>query len=101
MLQIYGTFKPTLLNPIDRGWYNEGCRLIAEMTRSLPAPKANIEMSVCNCRSGKTKCTSGNCTCQRNGLKCSEMCRCKDCENTEEFAMAIGVADDESDELMN
>ena len=28
------------------------------------------------------------------------MCRCKDCENTEEFAMAIGVADDESDELM-
>ena len=87
-------FDPDPLDPLDSGWYMEGNRLMAIMTCNLPAPEASIDLSVCNCKSGKTKCTSGNCRCHKNGLKYTDMCNCKDFENTDEFIATIDIDSD-------
>ena len=35
---------------------------------------------MCGCKAGfKTQ----RCKCKKNGLKCSEICKCQDCENLE------------------
>ena len=35
---------------------------------------------MCGCKAGfKTQ----RCKCEKNGLKCSEICKCQDCENLE------------------
>ena len=31
----------------------------------------------------KTKCTKGKCGCSTNGLKCTDLCKCIDCENVQ------------------
>ena len=86
-------FNPELPDPKDHGWsLIDGC-LVADTTAELPAPMATIEMSVCKCASGKTKCLSGNCKCHKNGVKCSDMCKCKNCENTDELSIVNGDDD--------
>lgn len=54
-------------------------RLVAVMTDQLPAPKFSIEMNSCNCK--KTQCVGNRCSCSRNGLRCTELCKCVGCEN--------------------
>ena len=41
---------------------------------------AREDKNYCNCE--KIKCNKLYCTCYRNGLGCSERCRCRDCLNT-------------------
>ena len=35
---------------------------------------------MCGCNVG---CKTQRCKCKKNGLKCSEICKCQDCENVE------------------
>ena len=49
------------------------------MTDQLLALEATIEMSLCRCQ--KPKCNSQGCVCRENGLACTEICGCVDCEN--------------------
>ena len=49
------------------------------MTDQLLALEATIEMSLCRCQ--KPKCNSQRCVCRENGLACTELCGCVDCEN--------------------
>ena len=52
------------------------------MTDDLPGHTGLIELSMCSCKTG---CSSGRCTCKKNNLLCTEMCKCSDtCENSEE-----------------
>lgn len=41
-------------------------------------PEAILELLACTCP--KT-CTITHCICLQNGLKCTDMCRVKDCDN--------------------
>jgi hypothetical protein len=69
----------------------------------LPAPSAVLELLSCHC---KSVCDS-DCPCVINGLKCSEMCRLKECsnstaledldENTQIFNSAGDIYSDEED----
>ena len=53
----------------------------AVVTKLPPAPESIIELTVCGC---KTCCNSNRCKCLKNGrLKCTEMCKCENCENVE------------------
>ena len=50
----------------------------AVMTTLPPAPESIIHLTVCH---WKTECVTMRCKCRKNGLKCSEMCQCLECEN--------------------
>ena len=85
--------NPDLPNPVEFGWALEEKQLAAKMTDELPAPEATIELSVCSC--SKTKCVSGRCKCHKNNLKCSDMCKCQNCENTVEFVSCTEINPDD------
>ena len=48
------------------------------MTTLPPASESMIHLTVCHC---KTKCITISGKCRKNGLKCSEICQCLECEN--------------------
>ena len=52
------------------------------MTDNLPAPIGLIELGVCNCESG---CASKWCRCLKNNLVFTDMCKCQNCENADDF----------------
>eukprot|EP00795_Rhopilema_esculentum_P008785 gene8785-14815_t len=56
----------------------------------LPAPQSVLELIKCGCK-GRCKGRE-NCSCLKNGLSCTELCKCADCENIKDFA-----ADEETD----
>ena len=43
-----------------------------------PALDAVLPFLSCDC---KKKCVQEKCSCMQNGLKCTDLCRLKDCEN--------------------
>ena len=54
------------------------------MTDQLPALEATIEMSLCRlslCSCQKLKWNSQGCVYRQNGLVCTKICDCTDCEN--------------------
>ena len=69
-----------LPSPENYGWDKENACLVPIMTDSLPAPLALIELNLCGCKT----CSTNRCQCRKNGFTCTDMCKCTDCENTEE-----------------
>ena len=84
--------RPCLPNPEIYGWEATDCGLSAVMTDALPAPKV-IEMTICRC---KSNCQTKRCMCNKNDLKCSEMCLCVDCQNDDQYESPTDS--DDSDE---
>ena len=64
------------------------------MTQNLPAPIAIIEMSSCSCKTG---CSTNRCSCRKNGLVCTDLCKCKECQNFESVDDFINVRDENDD----
>ena len=73
--------------PEGFGWEKIEDSLQPIMNDNLPAPIALIELSMCGC---KTVCTTNRCKCRKNGLPCTDMCKCLNCKND-------GTEDDDSD----
>ena len=75
--------SPTLPDPVLYGWKlkSTGDMYEAVTTTLLPAPESIIHLSVCGCT---TKCITLRCKCRKNNLKCSDMCKCNECLNTEQ-----------------
>ena len=73
---------PNLPDPNNYGWKWDLNREIFDpvMTTNPPAPESTIELTACGCKTG---CKSDRCRCRKNKFVCTEMCRCKECENTE------------------
>ena len=71
-----------LLDPQDYGWkWSSSPSWYETVTTQLPpAPESIIHLTMCGCNAG---CKTKRCKCKKNGLKCSEMCKCQDCENVE------------------
>ena len=52
-----------------------------------PAPSAVLELIKCRCRHS---CNSANCSCLKNSLSCTALCKCTKCSNaSKEFDVAI------------
>lgn len=69
-----------------------------------PAPAALLELVTCACTG---KCSTGHCTCKRNGLACTDACQCsEECDNPHNSVWEDvgkddedGNEDDEEDEV--
>ena len=69
---------PEIPSPLGCGWCTEDGRLAIDWMGGLPAPKAVLELLSCQCsRSFKLP----SCFCMANGLKCTDLCRLRDCNN--------------------
>ena len=92
----YTTNCPTLLPIEENGWSaKEGSRLyVPTRCLILPAPRAVIELTKCGCKAG----CKGWCSCCKNGLPCTPLCKCygADCGNM--IAKNIDVDDEVDDE---
>ena len=73
--------------PEGFGWERIEDSLQPIMNDNLPAPIALIELSMCGC---KTVCTTNRFKCRKNGLPCTDMCKCLNCKKD-------GTEDDDSD----
>jgi hypothetical protein len=71
-----------MLSPLGMGWklggQNEENELEIDWMDGQPAPKAVLDLLACNC---STSCKLNNCSCKKNGLKCTKMCKKKNCKN--------------------
>ena len=87
---------PSLPDPEEYGWkWNDGIQLYdAVMTTLPPAPENIIELTMCNCKTGYK---TNRCKCRKiSNLKCTELCKCDSCENTD--SDLINIDDHEIDE---
>ena len=66
------------------------------MTTLPPALKSISSLSLCRC---KTKCESLQCVCRKNGLICSEMCFCENCESKDNASLSEFDSEDEYDDI--
>ena len=77
----YISVRP-VLPPIEQNGWNLADGLYTPvMCLSLPAPKAVIELVKCGCKTGG--CVE-NCSCWRNKVPCTPMCKCNPdlCDNS-------------------
>lgn len=92
----YTTNCPTLLPIEDNGWSEkEGSGLYVPIRCIiLPAPRAVIELTKCGCKAG----CKGRCSCCKNGLPCTPLCKCygADCGNL--IVKNVDVDDEVDDE---
>ena len=86
-----------LPDPTGFGWENSNGNLIPIMTDQLPAPVGLIELCMCSC---KGICDTARCSCHKNKLVCTEMCKCSnECINDgRDDAIEINVTDSEDEE---
>ena len=87
----YVTNCPKLPAIEENGWQlNQGVYMPVRCL-TMPAPRAVIELTKCACKAG----CSGRCSCCKNGLHCTPLCKCyaTDCTN-----MIQDVHEDEDDD---
>ena len=97
---------PQAPDPAENGWKIEsedGKDILAvDWMTVQPAPDAVLELLACTC---PKRCTIEDCVCLQNGLKCTDMCKVKDCDNqppsddtVDVAASLLDEADDDDDE---
>ena len=71
---------PDYLEPTLYGWALCENRFIPVTMDEMPAPLNLIELTMCGCE--KTKCESNRCRCKKHEFCCTDVCQCRNCENT-------------------
>ena len=69
---------PGVPRPNGYGWNFDSDRLVIDWMDGPTAPVAVLQLLSCNC---SRSCQQPNCLCLANGLKCTNICRLKDCNN--------------------
>ena len=85
------------LEPTSWGWTISESGMVPIMTDLPPAPESLLNVIRCNC---STDCSSGRCTCQKHGMKCSPACgQCHGsaCSNASPFVTNLDEEEDEPD----
>ena len=83
-------------NEYGWSWNDESSTYVPIMTTLPPAPESIISLSLCRC---KTNCESLRYVCRKNGLSCSEMCFCENCENEDNASLSEFDSEDEYDDI--
>jgi len=87
----YITAKPVLPALEHNGWkINPKGEYVPVMCFKEPAPKAVLELVKCGCQGN---CDSANCSCLRNGLSCTALCKCTNCWNVQKFNLCEDIDD--------
>ena len=84
-------------SPHEKGWFvNDDTLEIQWMLRD-PAPADVLQLLTCGCK--KSKCSNGSCMCRSHGLKCSSLCTCNSCENSNSLSDTDTSGDESDDDL--
>jgi len=68
------------------------------MTKQLPAPNAVLHLV--KCAYVKSACSANQCSCQKVGQNCTDLCSCSDgCENMEDEHEGVVTDYDDEDKL--
>ena len=87
--------NPQVPPPEGHGWLIADGQLDINWMSLPPAPEALLELILCGCT---TDCTTGHCTCKRNGVSCAESCQCGDgCKNPHNYTWEDEAEDSEGD----
>ena len=74
--------NPTIPSPSGKGWkfdvVDEREELQFDWMDGKPAPDAVLELLACHCT---RSCKLPKCVCLANGLKCTDICTLKECDN--------------------
>ncbi|KAJ8030340.1 hypothetical protein HOLleu_26725 [Holothuria leucospilota] len=73
---------PDVPSPIGHGWVISENELSIDWMDLPPAPSGILEYVQCSCK--KSKCRQRTCSCTQSGLPCTDLCKCKDCDNAVE-----------------
>ncbi|MES9884227.1 MAG: TCR domain-containing protein [Sedimenticola sp.] len=80
----YTFSKPQLPPLVEHGWEsNSHGKLVPIKCKNMPAPASILELIKCGC---KHVC-KGNCSCMKNGLHCTPLCKCSDCKNVPDYSI--------------
>ena len=81
---------------VDYGWELNDSPYILILTENLSAPLELIELSVCSCKSASS---TKRCKCNKNGLTCSDMCKCLNCKNNKDESDIVAPQDIEHQDV--
>lgn len=88
--------NPQVSNPVGRGWKADIAERVEQLTIDWMdeklAPRAVLDLLACRC---PRKCMLPKCECLSNGLKCTNMCRLRDCENQASTSDDEGSTDED------
>lgn len=74
--------NPIIPSPNGNGWKLDTTNgkedLAIDLMEGKPAPEAVLELLACKCA---RSCKLLQCVCLSNGLKCTDLCKLKDCDN--------------------
>lgn len=84
-------------SPVGHGWNMEDGLLVVNWMENDPAPKDVLMLISCKC---KTDCSSKRCSCKSSNLYCTDLCKCKKCQNISkksdnEYVDCLEDSDDE------
>lgn len=77
-------------SPAGHGWKLTGDDLTITWMVKKPAPDEVLVTIQCGC---KMKCSSRKCSCVAANLKCTDLCKCDNCENNKQGEMEEDVDD--------
>ena len=78
--------EPAPRGPEGNGWkLNDNNKLIPVQCLEKPAPRAVLELVRCGCK-GACK-EKVNCSCHKNRLPCTALCKCTDCGNVNDYSI--------------
>ena len=83
--------NPETPNPNGRGWKMDEQNLVIDWMDGTPAPEAVLNLLSCTC---SRSCKPPSCACISSGLKCTDMCRLRNCTN-----QPTDCDDDETDRI--
>lgn len=87
--------EPRVPNPDGYGWTTTDDGISIDWMSLPPAPEALLDMIVCGCTGF---CSTGHCSCNRNGLSCTDACQCGDnCNNPHNMWQTNELVDSDSD----
>lgn len=76
--------RPKIPPLSENGWEKTADgEIVPKKCLELPAPQAVVELVKCGCRG---KCTT-HCSCRKNNLPCTALCKCSDCGNTADYVV--------------
>ena len=79
--------NPTIRVPVpsDYGWEQKehGLCLQADSVENMSKQKSFYDAIMRKCGCKTSQCLTGRCCCKKAGSKCTELCACLNCENTD------------------